>query len=430
MTELNPAALLEKLFDERTFTEIQKYADSSVVAGSGKVEGITAYAYVQDISVKSGAVNTNAAAKIKNVYASAVKYGAPVVAVFNSKGGEISEGIELIGAFSGIIGDCARLSGVVPMISVVTGQCSGLNATLCCMSDFVIMTEKSEMFFTPPFVAGDKVENAGKTQLNAQAGAASIIVNDASDAVLKARSLLSLLPPNNLETVFCGGFERNDAVITESIKSEALLSAIADKGSLIEINSEFGSVSVTALGVLDSCATGFVMFDKAGKLTADDAAKIARFVNICDAFSLPVISMIDNDGFEPSMNAERAGFVRDTAKLAQIYASSTTPKISLITGKAVGAAFILAGGFKSDFVLAYEDAVICPVSTKAAAVFLEQPEEDYIKNHAGVQNALKKGYIDAVITPSETRDALIKALDAVRGKRVTSPSRKHINIVL
>ncbi|MCL2694438.1 MAG: acetyl-CoA carboxylase, partial [Oscillospiraceae bacterium] len=174
-------------------------------------------------------------------------------------------------------------------------------------------------------------------------------------------------------------------------------------------------------------------FDKPETLLSSaDAAKIARFVNLCDSFSLPVISIIDNEGFDgvhSKAEHEHACLISGTAKLAQVYASSTTPKINLITGKATGAAFILAGGFAGDFILAYEGSVISPITVKAAAVFLEQTEADYIENEASVQNALKKGYIDMVIVPSQARNALINAVEAVRDKRVSVPARKHVNYI-
>ncbi|MCL2018619.1 MAG: acetyl-CoA carboxylase [Oscillospiraceae bacterium] len=424
--------LLKQLFDENTFTEIQKHPDSGVIAGFGAIagsEGTAAYAYIQDKNVKSGAVNQNAAAKMKKVYASAVKFGTPVVAIFNSKGGEISEGLELVDAYSEIIENAVQLSGVVPLISIVTGLCTGLNAVLCCMSDFVIMCRDAEMFFTPPFISEEETENAGTAEFNAGAGVANIIVNDALEGVKKARELLKYLPKNNLEPTFFFGYEENDINITDRLKSEQLIKAVANKDNYIEINESFGRGGVTALGVLDNFAVGFVALDKSDKLTADETAKIARFVNFCDAFSLPVISIIDNEGFEASNKAEKSGFVRDLAKLAQVYASATCPKINLITGKATGAAFILSGGFKSDFTLAYEGSFISPISVKAAAVFLEMSEDDYIKEYASVQTALEKGYIDAVITPPEVRAALITALNAVRDKRTASPKRKHINMV-
>ncbi|MDR2558244.1 MAG: acetyl-CoA carboxylase, partial [Oscillospiraceae bacterium] len=185
------ASLPLLLFDEGSFCEIQKDG-SSIIAGFGQIAGNQVCACIQDINVKSGAVNKAAAAKMKKIYANAVKFGVPLVAVFNSKGGEISEGSGLIEAYSEIIADCARLSGVVPLVSVVLGQCGGLNAALCRMSDFIIAAEEAEIFFTPPFLGGGKEE-------------ADITVKTSEEAVLKARELLSVLPQNNLETASCSG---------------------------------------------------------------------------------------------------------------------------------------------------------------------------------------------------------------------------------
>jgi acetyl-CoA carboxylase carboxyltransferase component len=371
--------ILEQLFDADSFIEVQKHEDSSLVAGFGEVGGSRVCAYVQDIDVKSGAVSKNAAMKMKRIYAAAVKYGAPLISVFNSKGGEIGEGMELIEAYSEIIGDCARLSGVVPLISIVTGQCGGLNAALCRMSDFVVATEEAEMFFTPPFLGG-KVEDI-----------ADIRVKDAAEAVLTARELLMLLPPNNLESNAVGS--ASNIKLSETI----------------------------ALGALGSVAAGLVTLGE--KLTADDALRIARFVNFCDAFSLPVVTYIDNDGVEPCVS------IRDTARLAQVYASAATPKVAVITGQACGAGFVLAGGFGNDLVLAYEGAVISPVAIKAAAAFLEMSEADYVKDHASAGVALKKGYVDIIIKPDDMQEALMKALDITRNKRVALPKRKHVNYV-
>jgi acetyl-CoA carboxylase carboxyltransferase component len=361
--------LLSRLFDNAEYTEI-----SGKTAAFGEISGVTAYAYVQDMSVKSGAVNKTAAAIMRKVYASAVKFGAPVVAVFNSKGGEIGEGLELIDAYSDIIGNISKLSGVVPLISVVTGQCSGLNATICSMSDFVITAEEAEMFLTPPFLGG----NAENT--------ADIAVKTAEEAVFKARELLSILPPNNLEPAF---FEEGEFELSPVLKFSAL------NGSTV------GFVTLT------------------DKLTAADTSQIARFVSFCDNFSLPLVTIIDCNGFVPDVK------ISDTAKLAQVYAGATTPRISVIIGNATGAAFILTGGFSSDFVLAYENAIISPIPVKAAAAFLEISEDEYITNHANVQKALEKGYVDAVISPGEQQDMLIKMLEIARNKRVASIPRKR-----
>jgi acetyl-CoA carboxylase carboxyltransferase component len=350
-------SLLERLFDEGSY----------VSTSFGKIAGNGVYVYTQDINVKSGAVNAQSAAKMKKIYANAVKFGAPLISVWNSKGGEITEGLELASAYSEIIADAARLSGVVPLISVVTGQCSGLNAAICRMADFVIATEDAEIFFTPPFLGGEKE-------------AADIAVKTAEDAALKARELLSILPPNNLEVAYSSG--------------------------------EFKIGGQIKFGEINGFTAGFVTLD--GKLA--NSYKIAKFIKFCDNFSIPVVTVINSEGFEAGVSS------REIARLAQVYASMTAPKITLLTERAAGAPLILSGG---DFVIAYEDAVISPIPVKTAAAFLEMSEADYIAAHANVQSALEKGYIDMVITPEQEQTALMTALEIVRSKRVASVPRKR-----
>jgi acetyl-CoA carboxylase carboxyltransferase component len=362
------SSLLKLLFDE-------DYNGGSF----GRIAGNQLCVYVQDSSVKSGAVNAKAAAKMKKTYADAVKFGCPLVAIFDSKGGEITDGIKLIEAYSEIIANCARLKGVVPLVSIVLGQCTGLNAALCRMSDFVIAVESAEMCFTPPFLGG-----------TCEAEAADIIVKTNEDAVLKARELLLILPPNNLET----------------------------PTGCDDIEIEIGVVKLETLG---GFTAGIVTLES--KLTAQNTAQIARFVSFCDNFSLPVITIINCEGFDAGVKA------RDTALLAQVYASAATPKITLITGQATGAAFILTGSF-SDYVLAYENAVISPVPVKTGAVFLEMSEADYIEKHANVRQAVEKCYVNMIITPSEAKNALINALEATRNKRVASVPRKRGSIIV
>jgi len=356
--------ILDKLFDEGT-----AFND-----GFGKVAGNTICVYVQDVNVKSGAVNLSAAIKMQKAYESAVKYGCPLVTVWNSKGGDIGEGVDLIAAYSNIIGNHAQLSGVVPLISIVTGQCSGLNAALCRMSDIIIAVPDAEIFLTPPFLGGS-TENI-----------ADITAETEEKAVLITRELLTVLPPNNLEC--SAGFPAADIRLSP----------------------------VTAFSSLAGITVGTVTLSE--RLGADDTMRVARFVRFCNAFSLPVITYIDNDGIDPAVS------IHEAASMARAYACAATPKLAVITGKACGAAFMLAGGFGNDFVLAHEDAVISPAAIRTAAAFLEISEEDYIRNHASADIALGKGYIDMIVTPAETQNALINVLDIARNKRIASHPKK------
>lgn len=438
---------LVSLFDEDSFVELDKFLSAdgemvSVVSGYGSIDGTVVYAYAQDISVKGGAVGRSVATKIKKVYDLALKNGSPVVGIFDSNGGDIKEGISLLSAYGDIAAASAALSGVVPQVSIVSGVCAGAGAMIACMSDFVIMTEKSEFFMAPPFVAADgKLAGAGSAANAAKSGVASIVAKDDADAIKQARKLISILPQNNLETSGNDYYEENQTVVTADLKAGDLAAAIADKNSIIELAKEFGTASFTALGSINWRTVGFVATNKtADKLTAADSAKIARFVSICDAFSIPVVTIVDTEGFEPSCEAELAGSIRDTAKLAQAYATATTTKVSIITGNAFSSAYIALAsiGAGTDLCFAWENAVISPLAPKAAVTFLNGAAEkaeieklttEYTENDASPFEAAAKGFVDRVIAPEDTKTAVASAIDICGSKRVSAPAKKHINYV-
>lgn len=428
---------LISMFDEGSFTELSPYTGGSVVTGYGQIDGCPVYAFVQDTAVKSGAVCKAAAAKLVKLYSLAVKNGAPVVAVYDSKGGDVSEGVELLNAYGDIANACASISGVAPQIAVVGGICGGISASLACMADFVIMTEKAELFLNAPFITG----GAGDAQNAAKSGVSCLTVKDMTEAAEKVKALICLLPQNNLELAGNDCFAVTTDTPDASLKGEAMVKAIANQDSLIELFKDFGAASYTALGNVNWKTVGFVSTDKTdGRLTAADTAKIARFVGICDAFSIPVVTVVDSEGFAADKDAELAGSVRDAAKLTQVYASSTTPKIALITGSALGGAYTAFCGANADVTLALEQAVIAPTTPKAAAIFLysdrlntkadiEAEAEKYAAEEASPFNAMEKGAVDRVIAPEEIWTEINGALEMLSGKRVNSPARKHINFV-
>lgn len=428
---------LISMFDEGSFTELSPYTGGSVVTGYGQIDGCPAYAFVQDTAVRSGAVCKAAAAKLVKLYSLAVKNGAPVVAVYDSKGGDVSEGVELLTAYGNIAGACASISGVAPQIALIGGVCGGISATLACMADFVIMTEKAELFLNAPFITG----GSGSAQNAAKSGVSCLTVKDMAEAVQKAKALVSILPQNNLEVAGNDYFALPDAAPDASLKGEAMVKTVADKDSLTELFKDFGAASYTALGSVNWKTVGFVATNKSdSKLTAADTAKIARFVGICDAFSIPVVTFVDSEGFAADKDAELAGSLRDAAKLTQVYASSTTPKVSLITGNALGGAFTVFCGANADVTLALEQAVIAPTTPKAAAIFLysdkfntkadvEAEAEKYATEEASALNAMEKGAVDRIVAPEEIWAEVNGALEMLSGKRVSSPARKHINFV-
>ncbi len=434
-------ANLISLFDEDSFTELFSYTGETAVTGYGQIDSGLVYAFTQDSAVKSGAVCKAAANKIVKLYKEAVKNGSPVIAVYDSKGGDVSEGVELLSAYGDIANASAALSGVAPQIAVVSGVCGGTSAVLAAMADFVIITEKAELFLTPPFVSEDKTAGAGTAKNAALSGVSCITAKDKEEALKIARKLISILPQNNLEVGGNDYFAVTEEAFDSSLKGEAAVKAIADKDSLIELYSEFGKASYTALGSLNWKTAGFVATNKSdSRLTSEDAAKIARFVSICDAFSIPVITIVDSEGFEASSKAELSGSVRNNAKLTQVYASATTPKIAIITGNALGGTFTAFCGANADTTIALEQAVIAPLTPKAAAVFLygdkcnskeelEKAANDYAAEEASPFNAMEKGAVDSIVEPDELWNTVNNALEALGGKRVSSPARKHINFV-
>ncbi len=418
---------LAALCDEDSFTELDKFlsADgtlSSVAAGYGTVNGATVYAYAQDVSVKGGAVDKSAALKIKKIYELAAKNGAPVIGFFDSKGGDINEGMEVLADYGDIIKASAAISGVVPQIVVITGVCAGAAAVIASMADVTIMTEKAELFLNAPFNTPDgKLEGAGKAANAAKSGVADILAKDDADAVAKARKLAAILPANNIALAGNDEFAENDAAVTASLKGAELVAALADKNSVVELGSEFGTAAYTAFASINWATVAFVATDKATKLTAADSAKIARFVQLADVFSIPVVTVVNTEGFEPSSGAELAGSVRDAAKLAQVYASATTTKVNLITGNAFGAAY--AAFDSADVSFAWENAAIAPMNPEAAKVFMGGEVDTTPFKAASL------GMVDGVIAPEDTKQAVASAVEMCSSKRVAAPTRKHVNFV-
>ncbi len=432
---------LLSLFDENSFAELGKYASkdgksTAVICGYGTVNGQKAYAYAQDSEINGGAMTLSAAKKLTRLYELAGKNGVPVVGIFDSKGADISEGMKVLDAYSQIASASAALSGVVPQIAVIDGVCAGSAAMTACMADIVIMTKRSEMFMTAPFLADDAAD-AGKAESAMRAGMASVIAEDTEDALEKVGILLGLLPANNLS---CAYFDCDDAdngaQVTAQMKGMELVEAVADSNSTAELCKGFGDSAVTALGSVAGHTVGFIAADGGERLSRNDSAKIARFVGFCDAFSVPMITFINTEGFALSGCDELAGAVRDNAKLTQIYSSATAAKINVITGKAYGSAYVAFSD--SDVTVAWDSATIAPAAPEAAVTFLQgaaAPEETaqrvalYEENDASPFTAAADGYVDSVIAPEDTRRTLAEIVEMLSDKRAPSPARKHINFV-
>ncbi|MBP0977038.1 MAG: carboxyl transferase [Oscillospiraceae bacterium] len=432
---------LAALFDDGAYTEVgslsmEKESLASVITAYGYVNGSLVYAFSQDKTVNSGAVGTVHAQKIAKLYSLAAKTGRPVVGIHDSNGAFIDGTVDSLNAYGEMIGTAASVSGVVPQISVIAGVCAGSAAMLACSADFVVMTKDAELYVAP---------NGKSTAADAaKAGTAAVVCDDDDAAVSAAKELLRLIPENNLTAVPVYEYEEN-AFASGNALSDTV-NNIADADSVTELYEGFGKASYTALATVAGSTAGIVSTNRTkDKLTADDSAKIARFVRTCDAFGIPVITLVDTEGFDGE--GEAAGSVRNMTMLAGAYAEATTAKVTLVTGKAYGPAFVAfaSKGANADFTFAYESAVISPLAPVTAVEFLwheklagaanaaakrEELAKEYIAEYATAEKAAYRNAVDEVISPAQTRTKLAEALEILSGKRVSRLPKKHNNLPL
>lgn len=410
--------LLTTFFNENTFTALNGAPEVNVITGFGYTEGKLVCAFAFDGGKNSGAVNSATASSLLRLYKYAAKIGSPIVGFYNTSGGSIREGAQLLSAYSEIISVATKISGTVPQIAVIDGVCGGSSAIAAELSDVIIATEGSEFFAAPD--SSTSAVDAAKT------GSVHIIEKDGVSAAKKAREIIRLLPENNLVLSAAEINSENDAEITAETHVKDVAKAVSNADGVFELYESFGKNSFTAIAEIGWRIVALVAAEET--LSPDDSAKIARFVHFADAFSLPIVTIVDVTGFE-------GGEIRAAARLAQAYAAATSPKISVITKRAYSSAFVALSN--SDISLAWKGAVISPLEPKAAAVFLN-PEKitdandtsalvnDYVDKYA---DADKLGLCDRIIAPCETRQAIIDTLEFVSEKREINPPKKHINTV-
>lgn len=436
---------LEMLFDDGTFTEIgsalkQKENLSGVVTAFGYVNGNPVYAYSQDKSVNGGAVGMAQSDKIAKLYSLSAKTGTPIVGIYDSNGAYVD--VDALTGYGKMINASAIISGVVPQIALIMGTCAGSSSILACTSDFVVMTKDSEFFLTP-IPASDK-SGSGTADASMKAGTVSAICPDEESAVKKVRDILNLVPLNNISSLPQFEYGEPTGVIGKNVVS--IVEGIADADSIVELSDGFGKASYTALATIGGATVGIVGTDKTNdKLSADDCSKIARFVRMCDAFSIPIVTLLNSEGFDSTV--ETASAIRDITKLSDAYAEATTVKISIVTGNAYGVVFTAMAGKSADadFTYAWNNAVISPLAPLTAVEFLwhdklkgatdvnakrNELAKEYSNSIASAIVSAEKGAIDEVITPSDTRKVLVSALDILSSKRVETLSKKHSNITL
>lgn len=414
-------AQLTRLFDAGSFTEFDRLVRDGenaapVVCGYGLINDSPVYAFAQDKTVCSGAVGMAHAAKIRKVYQLAAQNGAPVIGLFDSNGVRLDDGIAAMDAIAQILAAANDLSGVVPQIAVITGSCVGSAALIAAAADVVIAVEDADYYLS----ADEPVK-------------ADVTAADVDEALEKARMLLDYLPANNLAAPVAYEAVGAASLTAGSAADAAVL--LADAGSLFPLYSKDNTA--VALARVDGCTCGIVTLgdDSIGCCAASHAA---RFVRFCDAFSLPVVTVVDAAAF---------GSLKGAVKLGQAYAEATTAKITLIAGKAYGPVYIAVAGKTAgaDVVLAWPNASVSSLAPETAIHILwtdrlatmQNPDKDrpalaeeYRTTECNVDKAAAQGAVTDVVTPEQTRGSVAAYLEMLAGKRVSKLPKKHTNIRL
>ncbi|GAB2760140.1 acyl-CoA carboxylase subunit beta [Sinomonas soli] len=447
-----------------------------VVSGYGTVDGRLVAVYSQDFSVYGGSLSQVNGEKIVKVQEFALRNGCPVVGINDGGGARIQEGVASLAMFADIFRNNVAASGVVPQISLIMGPCAGGAAYSPALTDYVVMVDKtSHMFITGPdvikTVTGEEVDMetlGGARQHNATTGTATYLASDEADAIDFVRELLDVLPSNNLVEAPVLDSEQEleqtdedlalDALVpdspTQGYDMRAVIEGILDDGNFLEMQALYAPNVIIGYGRMEGHTVGIVAnqpIQFAGTLDIAASEKAARFVRHCDAFNIPIITLVDVPGFLPGKDQEFQGIIRRGAKLLYAYAEATVPKLTVICRKAYGGAYIVMGSKKlgADLNLAWPTAQIGVMGAQGAVNILYRRElaavsaeggdveakraeliQHYEEELLNPYQAAELGYIDAVIAPSETRVQLLRGLRALRDKHASMPAKKHGNIPL
>ena len=485
---------LEMLLDKGTFIEMDKYArhrstafgqeknrpyGDGVVTGYGQIDGRQVAVFAQDFTVFGGSLGQVFGEKIVKVMDFAMKIGCPVIGLNDSGGARIQEGVVSLGLYGEIFRRNVHASGVIPQISLIMGPCAGGAVYSPAITDFTVMVDQtSHMFITGPdvikTVTGEDVafeDLGGARTHNTKSGVAHYMGTDEQDAIDYVKALLSYLPSNNLEEppAYQPSPGDSDLDLTEEDRwldtcipdspnqpydMHAIVRHVVDDEEFLEVQPIFAPNIVTGFARVDGMAIGVVAnqpMQFAGCLDIDASEKAARFVRTCDAFNLPVLTFVDVPGFLPGTDQEWDGIIRRGAKLIYAYAEATVPLVTVITRKAYGGAYDVMGSkhLGADINLAWPTAQIAVMGAQGAVNILYRKEiaaaqaegrdvdevraafvQEYEERLANPYVAAERGYIDTVISPSNTRMNVTRALRALKTKRETLPPKKHGNIPL
>jgi acetyl-CoA carboxylase carboxyltransferase component len=478
---------IDILFDEGTFREIDMLVghrstkfnletevipSDGVIVGHGKVYGRTVYAFSQDFTSRGGSLGEMHAAKICKIMDLALKAGAPVVGLNDSGGARVEEGVDALHGYGNIFMRNSRASGVIPQISAVMGPCAGGAVYSPAMTDFVFMVKgKSHMFITSPYiiktVTGEETtfeDLGGAMAHNTKSGNAHFAHDTDEETLEGIRDLLQYLPSNNIEQAPEVPMNDDPARLCEDLDSiipddarmpydmKNVIESIVDQGEFVEVHEHFATNAIVGFGRLNNRSVGIIgnqPLVQAGCLDIDASDKISRFVRTCDAFNIPLITFVDVPGYLPGVYQEEHGIIRHGAKLLWSYAEATVPKFTVVTRKDYGGAYLAmcAKPLGADMVFAWPTAEIAVMGAKGAVEVISSyrkeinesgdpasKKEEKIAEYETLFNvpyrAARRGFVDAVIIPSETRMRLIDALDAIGTKSEILPPRRHGNIPL
>jgi acetyl-CoA carboxylase carboxyltransferase component len=473
------------LLDEGSFQELDPFVQhraaqfgmersrpygDGVVTGFGTIDGRRVAIFSQDFTVYGGSLGEAYAEKLVKLMDLAARYGVPVIGINDSAGARIQEGVEGLAGYGEVFYRNVRLSGVVPQISAIAGPCAGGAVYSPAMTDFVAMVDGvGQMFITGPdvirTVTGEEVtheELGGASAHMSRSGVAHLVAADEDDLNAQIRYLLSFLPGNNQEDPpwFAPDDDpaREAPALDELVPEESekpydmhdVLRAVLDSAEFLEIQAGYAPNIICGFGRLDGHAIGVVANQPrhlAGTIDIAASEKAARFVRTCDAFNVPLIVFEDVPGFLPGIAQEHEGIIRRGSKLLYAFAEATVPRITVITRKAYGGAYVVMNSrhIGADFAIAWPTAEIAVMGPEAAVGLVFRKEltatadpaarraelvAEYEDLFASPWQAAGRGYIDDVIAPRQTRPWLIRALALARAKRVALPPRKHGNIPL
>ncbi len=472
---------VEVLLDEGSFEEFDMFkshrctefdmqdttfAGDGVITGWGTVNGRLVYVFSQDFTVFGGSLSETHAEKICKIQEMAVRNGAPIIGINDSGGARIQEGVASLAGYADVFQNNILASGVVPQISVIMGPCAGGAVYSPAMTDFIFMVKDSSyMFVTGPDVVKTVTnevvtaeELGGASTHTKKSSVADAAFENDMEALMEVRRLIDFLPLNNREKPpvrpFFDDVERAEASLDTLIPDnpnkpydmKELITKIADEGDFYEIQEEFAKNILTGFIRMEGQTVGVVANQPmvlAGCLDIDSARKGARFVRFCDAFEIPILTLIDVPGFLPGTKQEYDGVIKHGAKLLFAYGEATVPKVSVITRKAYGGAYVVMASkhLRNDFNYAWPTAEIAVMGAKGATEILYRSElgdeEKIAKRVADYEDrfqnpfvAAEKGFIDEVIMPRNTRKRVARAFASLRGKKLTNPWKKHDNIPL